>query len=234
MRLSASHVFPMGHARTSALISTDDGCRSETFPTLTEKYPTHYSPRTHMNKSLLLASLVAAVALAACGKKEEAPAPAPAPAAAPAPMPAPVAEAASAAASAVAGAADAAASAVAGAATLGRRRRQGCRWQGDGRRRLGRQEVIQLPLETNKPPSGGLLLCGPPTGGLLLCGPPRGGPLLLQPPSGGFRRFRPVRQRRSRTNCDTMALPTSPLSGAPAEVCTATLVLPPSPLSTTR
>jgi hypothetical protein len=30
-----------------------------------------------MNKSLLLASLVAAVALAACGKKEEAPAPAP-------------------------------------------------------------------------------------------------------------------------------------------------------------
>jgi hypothetical protein len=71
-----------------------------------------------MNKSLLLASLVAAVALTACGKKEEAPAPAPAPAAAPAPAPAPapVAEAASAAASAVAGAAAGAASAVADAA----------------------------------------------------------------------------------------------------------------------
>jgi hypothetical protein len=50
-------------------------------------------PRLHkllrtlpMNKSLVLASLVAAVALAACGKKEEA-APAPAPMAAPAPAP---------------------------------------------------------------------------------------------------------------------------------------------------
>ena len=40
-----------------------------------------------MNKSLVMASLIAAVALAACGKKEEAPAPAPAPAAAPAPAP---------------------------------------------------------------------------------------------------------------------------------------------------
>ena len=39
-----------------------------------------------MNKSLVLAALIAAAALAACGKKEEpAPAPAPAPAAAPAP-----------------------------------------------------------------------------------------------------------------------------------------------------
>ena len=37
-----------------------------------------------MNKSLVLAALVAAFALAACGKKEEAPAPAPAPVAAPA------------------------------------------------------------------------------------------------------------------------------------------------------
>ena len=36
-----------------------------------------------MNKSLLLAALIAAASLAACGKKEE-PAPAPAPAAAPA------------------------------------------------------------------------------------------------------------------------------------------------------
>ncbi len=42
-----------------------------------------------MNKSLVLASLVAAVALAACGKKEEAPAPAPMAAPAPAPMAAP-------------------------------------------------------------------------------------------------------------------------------------------------
>ena len=42
-----------------------------------------------MKKSLLSASLVATVALAACGKKPEpAPAPAPAPAAAPAPAPA--------------------------------------------------------------------------------------------------------------------------------------------------
>jgi len=80
-------------------------------------FPRPTTPRTPMNKSLLLASLVAAVALSACGKKEEAPAPAPAPAAAPAPAPAPaVAEAASAAASAVAGAAAGAASAVADAA----------------------------------------------------------------------------------------------------------------------
>ena len=47
----------------------------------------HNSLRTlAMNKSLVLASLVAAVALSACGKKE-APPPAPAPAAAPAPAP---------------------------------------------------------------------------------------------------------------------------------------------------
>jgi len=72
----------------------------------------------HMNKSLVLASLVAAVALAACGKKEEAPAAAPAPAvAAPA---AAVADAAASAASAVADTASAAmgaANAVAAAAS---------------------------------------------------------------------------------------------------------------------
>jgi hypothetical protein len=46
-----------------------------------------------MNKMLVLATLVAAVSLAACGKKEEpAPAPAPAPVAAPAPAPAPAPE----------------------------------------------------------------------------------------------------------------------------------------------
>jgi hypothetical protein len=45
------------------------------------------SLRTFMNKSLLLASLIAVAALAACGKKEEAAAPA-------APAPAPVASAA--------------------------------------------------------------------------------------------------------------------------------------------
>jgi hypothetical protein len=67
----------------------------------------HFSKRTQMTKSLLLASLIAAAALTACGKKEEAPAPAPAPAAAPAP----VAEAASAVAAAASGVADAAASA---------------------------------------------------------------------------------------------------------------------------
>lgn len=39
-----------------------------------------------MNKSFVLASLVAAVALAACGKKEEAPVVETAPVAAPAPM----------------------------------------------------------------------------------------------------------------------------------------------------
>ena len=38
-----------------------------------------------MNKSLLLATLVAAVALAACGKKADAPASTPTPAATPAP-----------------------------------------------------------------------------------------------------------------------------------------------------
>jgi hypothetical protein len=41
-----------------------------------------------MTKSLLIASLIATLGLAACGKKEEMPAPAPAPAAAPAPAPA--------------------------------------------------------------------------------------------------------------------------------------------------
>lgn len=56
--------------------------------------PSHPSFHIHttepiMNKSFVLASLVAAFALAACGKKEEAPAPAPAPVAAPAPAPAP-------------------------------------------------------------------------------------------------------------------------------------------------
>lgn len=56
----------------------------------------------HMNKSLLVASLVAAVALSACGKKEEAPAPAPAAAPAPAPAPAPTAAASDAAAPAAA------------------------------------------------------------------------------------------------------------------------------------
>ena len=43
-----------------------------------------------MNKTLVLATLMAAVALAACGKKEEA-APAPAPVVAPAPAAAPAA-----------------------------------------------------------------------------------------------------------------------------------------------
>jgi hypothetical protein len=70
-----------------------------------------------MKKTLILASLMAAVALAACGKKPEVAAPAPAPVAAPAPAtPAPVAEAAAGAASAAAGAATAA-GAAAGAAT---------------------------------------------------------------------------------------------------------------------
>ncbi|GMV47357.1 MAG: hypothetical protein AMXMBFR66_27550 [Pseudomonadota bacterium] len=75
------------------------------------KVSTHNSLRTlAMNKSLVLASLVAAVALAACGKKEE-PAPAPAPAAAPAPAPAaaPASEAASAAGDAASAAAPASA-----------------------------------------------------------------------------------------------------------------------------
>ena len=54
---------------------------------------THFSPKT-MNKSLVLAAIIAAAALAACGKKEEAPAPAPAPAAdASAPAAAPAADA---------------------------------------------------------------------------------------------------------------------------------------------
>jgi len=57
--------------------------------------------KPEMNKSLVIASLIAAAALAACGKKEEpAPAPAPAPAAAPAAPAAPAVEAASAAAEA--------------------------------------------------------------------------------------------------------------------------------------
>jgi hypothetical protein len=74
-----------------------------------------------MNKSLVLASIVAALALAACGKKEEAPAPA---VETPAAAPAPVAEAASAvvdaasdAAAATANAASEAAAAVAEAAS---------------------------------------------------------------------------------------------------------------------
>ena len=65
-------------------------------------------PRTHMNKSLLLASLVACVALAACGDKK--PAPAPAPAAAPAAATAPAAAASDAAPAAAATAPAAAAS----------------------------------------------------------------------------------------------------------------------------
>ena len=48
-----------------------------------------------MNKSLVLAAVVAAFALSACGKKEAPPAPAPV--AAPMPAPAPMADAASAA-----------------------------------------------------------------------------------------------------------------------------------------
>ena len=67
-----------------------------------------------MTKSLLLASLVAAVALAACGKKEDMPAAAASAAAAPA-----VAEAASAAASAVTTAVDVAASGAMAAASAG-------------------------------------------------------------------------------------------------------------------
>jgi hypothetical protein len=72
---------------------------------------------THMKKSLLLASLFAAVAMTACGQKEEAapvaPAatPAPAPAPEPAPATAPAADAAASAADSAASAADAAASA---------------------------------------------------------------------------------------------------------------------------
>jgi hypothetical protein len=69
-----------------------------------------FSLRTPMNKSILIAALIAAASLTACGKKEEA-APAPAPAAAPAPAPMAAASAAPASAPA-----DAAASAAAGAA----------------------------------------------------------------------------------------------------------------------
>ena len=63
------------------------------------------SSRIHMNKSYLLAAVIAAAALTACGKKEEAAAPAPAAkpaAAAPAPSAMPAADAASAAAAAAA------------------------------------------------------------------------------------------------------------------------------------
>ena len=67
-----------------------------------------------MNKSLVLAAIVAAVALAACGKKEEVPAPAPAVVVVPAPAEAPSAPAAPSAEAAVA-AATGAASAAAGA-----------------------------------------------------------------------------------------------------------------------
>jgi hypothetical protein len=73
-----------------------------------------------MKKSLVLATLVAAAALSACGKKEEpAPAPAPAPAAAPAPAPAAsaAADAASAAASGAAAAASSASDAASAAAS---------------------------------------------------------------------------------------------------------------------
>jgi len=66
---------------------------------------------THMNKSLVLAALVASVALAACGKKEVAPAPVVAPA------PAPVVDAAASAANMAASASDMAASAAVGAAS---------------------------------------------------------------------------------------------------------------------
>ncbi|MES2424687.1 MAG: hypothetical protein V4562_09670 [Pseudomonadota bacterium] len=66
-----------------------------------------------MNKLLVLATLVGAVALSACGKKAEAPAPAPAPVAAPAPAPA---DAASMAASGAAMAASGAEMAASGAA----------------------------------------------------------------------------------------------------------------------
>jgi nitrous oxide reductase accessory protein NosL len=52
-----------------------------------------------MNKSYVLASLVAAVALAACGKQEEAPVAPPAPVVEPAPAPAVAAEPAASAAS---------------------------------------------------------------------------------------------------------------------------------------
>ena len=51
-----------------------------------------------MNKSLVMAAIVAAIALAACGKKEEVVAPAPAVVVVPAPAEAPSAEAAAAAA----------------------------------------------------------------------------------------------------------------------------------------
>jgi len=67
---------------------------------------------THMNKSLVLAALVASVALAACGKKEVAPAPVVAPA--PAPV---VVDAAASAANMAASASDMAASAAVGAAS---------------------------------------------------------------------------------------------------------------------
>ena len=69
-----------------------------------------------MNKSLVLIAVIAAAALAACGKKEEAPAPAPAPVAAPAPAPA-ASEAAPAASAVVDAAAGAAADAAKAAAS---------------------------------------------------------------------------------------------------------------------
>ena len=76
---------------------------------------------SEMNKSLVLGAIVAAVALAACGKKEAAPVAAPAPAAVVAPVvvvvpaPAPAAEAAASAAVMAASAATSAASAAVGA-----------------------------------------------------------------------------------------------------------------------
>ncbi|GAB3191459.1 hypothetical protein GCM10027292_29680 [Hydrogenophaga aquatica] len=78
--------------------------------------PYTYPSFAQMNKSLVIAALMAAVALAACGKKEEA-APAPAPAVeAPAPAAAPAADAAAPAADAAAPAAAPAADAAAPAA----------------------------------------------------------------------------------------------------------------------
>ena len=74
-------------------------------PTITGNCST-FDLRTNMKKSLLMASLVASVALAACGKKPEETVTPPAPVAAPAPA---AASAADAGASAVAPAASAAA-----------------------------------------------------------------------------------------------------------------------------
>jgi hypothetical protein len=92
------------------LVSEHSAPLNASDPVSFENVDQHFLLRTQMNKSLLLATLISAAALTACGKKEEAPAPAPAPVAAPAPAPAPEAAA------SAAPAADAAASAAAGAA----------------------------------------------------------------------------------------------------------------------